>query len=119
MDFAKYNSQVLKDIEHYVTRTKLGNILKSEQKEVIIDNKKVNIFNMIIQLKKNELLKIEGKNNEYNFTVSLNGNDVYSAPKCNSRDNEFRESIKDADEYINFINCFENINRIFKKKRKK
>lgn len=119
MDFAKYHSQIIKDIDHYATRTKLGNILKSEQKEVLIDNKKVNIFNMIIQLKKNELLKIEGKNNEYNFTVSLNGNDVYSAPKCNSRDNEFRESIKDADEYINFINCFENINRIFKKKRKK
>ena len=119
MDFAKYNSQVLKDIEHYIKRTNLENIIKSLQKVLIIENKKFNIFNIIIHLNKNELLKIEGKNNEYNFTVSLNGNDVYSAPKCNSRDNEFRESIKDADEYINFINCFENINRIFKKKRKK
>ncbi|MDO5517134.1 MAG: hypothetical protein Q4F66_06230 [Clostridium sp.] len=119
MDFAKYNSQVLKDIEHYVIRTKVGNVLKSEQKDVTIDNKKINAINMIIQLKKNELLKIEGKNNEYNFTVSLNGNDVYSTSKCNFRDNEFRESIKGAEEYINFINCFENISKIFKKKRKK
>ena len=37
----------------------------------------------------------------------------------NFRDNEFRESIKDAEEYVNFINCFENISKIFKKKRKK
>ncbi|MBE6063711.1 MAG: hypothetical protein E7207_09235 [Clostridium butyricum] len=119
MDFAKYHSQVIKDIYHYITRTKIGNVLKAEQKELTIDNKKINVLNMIIQLKKNELLKIEGNNNEYKFTVSLNGNDIYSTSKCNFRDNVFRESIKDADEYMNFINCFENINKIFKKKRKK
>ena len=119
MDFAKYHSQVMKDRDHYIARTKIGNVLKAEQKEVTIENKKVNVLSMVIQLKKNELLKIEGKNNEYIFTISLNGNDVYSTSKCNFRDNEFRESIKDADEYMNFINCFENISKIFKKKRKK
>ncbi|NME83938.1 hypothetical protein [Clostridium sp. SM-530-WT-3G] len=119
MDFAKYHSQIIKDIDHYITRTKIGNVLKAEQKEVTIENKKINVLSMIIQLKKNELLRIDGKNNEYNFTISLNGNDVYSAPKCNFRDNTFREAVKDSDEYMNFINCFENINKIFKKKRKK
>ena len=39
MDFAKYHSQVIKDIDHYVARAKIGNILKSEQKEMTIDNK--------------------------------------------------------------------------------
>lgn len=119
MDFAKYHSQVMKDIDHYVTRTKIGSVLKRELKEITIENKKVNTLNMVIALKKNELLKIEGKNNEYNFIVSLNGNDVYSTSKCNSRDEVFRESIKDSEEYINFINCFDTLSKIFKKKRKK
>lgn len=119
MDLAKYHSQVIKDIEHYVTRTKIGNILKSEQKEEIIDNKKVMAFDVVIQLKKYELIKIEGKNNDYKFIVSLNGSEVYSTSKCNFRDDEFRNSVKDSSEYINFINCFENIGKIFKKKRKK
>ena len=119
MDFTKYHSQLIKDIDHYVTRTKVGTVLKSEQKEITVDNRKVISFDLIIQLKKNELIKIEGKNNEYNFIISLNGNDIYKTSKCNSRDEEFRNSIKDSTEYINFINCFENIGKIFKKKRKK
>ena len=74
MDLAKYHSQVIKDIDHYVARTKIGNILKSEQKEETIDNKKVMAFDVIIQLKKYELIKIEGKNNEdiYKFVEKLN-----------------------------------------------
>lgn len=119
MDFAKYHSQVIKDIDHYVARTKIGTILKSEQREEIIDNKKVMTFNMIIQLKKYELIKIEGKNNEYSFIVSLGGNEVYKTSKCNYRDDEFRKSVKDSSEYINFINCFESLGKIFKKKKKK
>ena len=119
MDFAKYHSQIIKDIDHYMTRTKIGIILKSEQKEITVDNKKVMSFDLIIQLKKHELIKVEGKNNEYNFTVSLDGNDVYKTSKCNYRDDEFRNSVKNSSEYINFINCFENIGKIFKKKRKK
>ena len=119
MDFAKYHSQVIKDIDHYVTRTKIGTILKSEQKEMTIDNRKVMSFDLIIQLKKYELIKIEGKNNEYNFIISLGGKDVYKTSKCNYRDDEFRNSVKDSSEYINFINCFENLGKIFKKKRKK
>ena len=119
MDFSKYHSQVIKDINHYVVRTKVGNVLKSEQKEIVLDNKKVMAFDMIIQLKKHELIKIQGHNNEYSFTVSLNGKDVYKTSKCNSRDDEFRNSVKDSSEYLNFINCFDNIGKIFKKKRKK
>lgn len=119
MDFAKYHSQVIKDIDHYVARTKIGTILKSEQREETIDNKKVMAFDVIIQLKKYELIKIEGKNNDYKFIVSLNGNEVYSTSKCNYRDEEFRNSIKDSSESLNFINCFENLGKIFKKKRKK
>ena len=42
MDFAKYHSQIIKDIDHYITRTKIGNVLKAEQKEVTIENKKIN-----------------------------------------------------------------------------
>ncbi|NFG62010.1 hypothetical protein [Clostridium sp. CMCC3677] len=118
MDFSKYNSQVIKDIEHYVSRAKIGTILKSEQKEITKDNKKVNTFNLIIQLRKGEAIKIDGKNNIYNFTVSIDGKDVYKAEKCNYRDEEFRQSIKDAKESINFINCFEALGKIFKKKRK-
>lgn len=83
MDFAKYHSQVIKDIDHYVARAKIGNILKSEQKEMTIDNKKVMSLNVVIQLKKYELIKIEGKNNEYTFIISLGGNDVYKTSKCN------------------------------------
>ncbi len=119
MDFAKYHSQVIKDIDHYVARAKIGNILKSEQKEMTIDNKKVMSLNVVIQLKKYELIKIEGKNNEYTFIISLGGNDVYKTSKCNYRDEDFRNSVKDSSEYINFINCFENLGKIFKKKRKK
>lgn len=119
MDFAKYHSQIIKDLEHYVTRSKVGTILKSEQKEITVDNKKVMWSNLIIQLKKYELLKIEGKNSDFNITISLNGNDVYSTSKCNFRDETFRNSVKDSTEFMNFINCFENIGKIFKKKRKK
>ncbi|WP_293981489.1 hypothetical protein [uncultured Clostridium sp.] len=119
MDFAKYHSQVIKDIDHYVARAKIGNILKSEQKEMTIDNKKVMSLNVVIQLKKYELIKIEGKNNEYTFIISLGGNDVYKTSKCNYRDEDFRNSVKDSSEYINFINCFESLGKIFKKKRKK
>ena len=119
MELAKYHSQVIKDIDHYVTRTKVGNILKAEQKEITEDNKKVMTFDLIIQLKKNEVIKIEGKNNEYSFIISINGNDVYKSDKCNSRDQEFRDSIKDSSEFINFINCFDSLGKIFKKKRKK
>lgn len=118
MDFNKYNSQIIKDIDHYVARAKTGTILKSEQKEITKDNKKVNTFNMIIQLRKGESIKIDGKNNLYNFTVSVDGNDVYKCEKCNYRDEEFRQSIKDAKECINFINCFEALGKIFKKKKK-
>ena len=119
MDFSKYHSQVIKDIQRYVTRTKVGSVLKSEQKEVVLDNKKIMAFDLIIQLKKQELIKIQGHNNEYKFIISLNGNDVYKTSKCDSHDEEFRNSIKNSSEYLNFINCFDNIGKIFKKKRKK
>ena len=119
MDFAKYHSQIIKDIDHYVTRTKVGNILKAEQKEITIDNKKVMAFDLIVQLKKNELIKIHGINNNYKFIISLNGNDIYTSSKCDSRDEEFRNIIKNSSEYLNFINCFESFGKILKKKRKK
>ena len=119
MDFAKYHSQIIKDIDHYVTRTKVGNILKAEQKEITIDNKKVMAFDLIVQLKKNELIKIHGINNNYKFIISLNGNDIYISSKCDSRDEEFRNIIKNSSEYLNFINCFESFGKILKKKRKK
>lgn len=118
VDINKYNTQVIKDINHYVTRTKIGTILKSEQKEVKEDNKKVSTFNVIIKLTKGEYIKINGRNNMYNFTVCVDGNDVYKSEKCDSRDGEFRECIKDAKENVNFINCFDTLGKIFKKKRK-
>lgn len=118
MDINKYNAQVIKDIDHYVSRTKIGTILKCEQKEIKEDNKKVSTFNVIIQLKKGEYIKIDGKNNIYNFTVCVDGNDVYKSEKCDCRDDEFRRSIKDSKESVNFINCFDTLGKIFKKKRK-
>ncbi|AOR24458.1 hypothetical protein [Clostridium taeniosporum] len=118
MDFNKYNSQVIKDINHYVSRAKIGTILKSEQKQISEGNKKVSIFNVIIQLRKGEYIKIDGKNNMYNFIVSIGGNDVYKCERCNFRDEEFRQSVKNAKESVNFINCFDVLGKIFKKKRK-
>ncbi|GAA0076768.1 hypothetical protein UT300005_11460 [Clostridium sp. CTA-5] len=119
MDFNKYHSQLIKDISHYTTRTQIGTILKAEQKEITEDSKRIQYLDVIIKLNKDELIKIEGKNNIYSFNVSIDGKDVYTTPKCNYRDEEFRNAIKDTKEYINFVNCFENLGKIFKKKRKK
>ena len=118
MDFEKYHSQVLKDIDHYFKRAGTGNVLKCEKRKAKVENKIVNSFNMLIALSKREMIQINGIDDEYSFTVVVDGNDIYTSDKCNYRDDNFRNAIKNSEKYMNIINCFESIGKIFKKKRK-
>lgn len=118
MDLEKFHSQVLKDIDHYFKRSGSGNVLKCEKRQTKVENKMVNSFNMLIALSKRDMIQINGFDDEYRFTVLIDGNDVYTTHKCNYRDESFRDSIKNSEKYINIINSFESIGKIFKKKRK-